>query len=363
MDSHPDSPPAPPTHPYPDSDPDPGPASVAAPRVGAPAAALLAAVGTLIVGTSFTAGSLLSHYPFLGGQAVRYGLAALLLAVIAARRGEGLPSALRRLPPRQLLRLAALAATGMVGFNVAVLAAERTAEPAVPGVVVGCAPLVIAVLAPLLAGRRPSGRLAGAGVLVAGGAAVVQGLGRTDGGGLLFSVLALAGEVAFSLVAVELLRVLGPVLLSAAACATAAVEAALLGVVLDGTAALRMPTATEAAALAWYALPVTVVAFCCWYTGMQRLGAERAGLFSGLIPVAAALTAPLVGTGGLGPAQVAGSALVAAGVVLGALTTRQARRQRPVSRQTVVALTARSSRSATTGTSCSDTASNRSLGR
>ncbi|MFJ6217343.1 DMT family transporter [Streptomyces sp. NPDC092296] len=327
--------------------------------VGASAAALLAALGTVLVGTSFTAGSLLADYPFLGGQAVRYGLAALLLAVIAAGQGDGLPAALRRLNPRRLVRLALLAATGMVGFNIAVLTAERTAEPAVPGVLVGCAPLVIAVLAPLSAGRRPSARLAGAGLLVAGGAAVVQGFGRTDGAGLLFSVLALAGEVAFALLAVDLLRVLGPVQLAAAACAVAAVQASVLGAALDGAAVLRLPSAVEAAALAWYTLPVTVLAFCCWYTGVRRLGAERAGLFSGLIPVAAALTAPAAGTGSLGPVQLAGSALVAAGVLLGALTAGQ----EAGSRQTVVALTARSSRSATTGTSCTDSASNRSRGR
>jgi hypothetical protein len=51
---------------------------------------------------------------------------------------------------------------------------------------------------------------------------------------------------------------------------------------------------------------------------MQRIGAERATLFSGLIPVAAAGTAPLVGTGSYGLAQAAGSALVGLGVALGA---------------------------------------------
>ncbi|EOY52315.1 hypothetical protein SLI_7614 [Streptomyces lividans 1326] len=62
---------------------------------------------------------------------------------------------------------------------------------------------------------------------------------------------------------------------------------------------------------------------------MQRIGAERATLFSGLIPVAAACTAPLVGTGSYGAAQVVGSALVFAGVAVGsgaALPSARARR-------------------------------------
>ncbi|MFD5646971.1 EamA family transporter, partial [Streptomyces anulatus] len=62
---------------------------------------------------------------------------------------------------------------------------------------------------------------------------------------------------------------------------------------------------------------VTVIGFVCWYSGMQRIGAERATLFSGLIPVSAALTAPLVGAGTYGPAQGVGSLLVGAGVAYG----------------------------------------------
>lgn len=79
---------------------------------------------------------------------------------------------------------------------------------------------------------------------------------------------------------------------------------------------MRTPDAAEATALLWQAVVVTVVGFVAWYMGVQRIGAERATLFSGLIPVAAAWTAPLVGTGTYGAAQ-AGSVLVGAGVALG----------------------------------------------
>jgi drug/metabolite transporter (DMT)-like permease len=87
----------------------------------------------------------------------------------------------------------------------------------------------------------------------------------------------------------------------------------------------------ETGALLWQAAVVTVVGFVCWYMGMQRIGAERATLFSGLIPVAAACTAPLVGTGSYGAAQAAGSALVFAGVAVGsgALAARFPRRGGP----------------------------------
>jgi drug/metabolite transporter (DMT)-like permease len=275
---------------------------------------LLAALACVLVGGSFTANSVLGHYPYAGGQFLRYGLACVLLLPPAR---AGAPARLRALAPRQWLRLALLAAVGMVGFNLAVIAAERSAEPAVPGVFVGCAPVAVGVLVPLLDGRRPQRTVLCGALLVACGAFTVQGWGRTDGTGIVWSVCALAGEVGFAVLAVPVLRPLGPRLLSATVCGLAAVESAAAGLLVDGTAWLRRPDGTETAALLWQAAVVTVVGFVCWYMGMQRLGAERATLFSGLIPVAAAGTAPLVGTGSYGAAQALGSALVGAGVALG----------------------------------------------
>lgn len=280
--------------------------------------ALLATIACILVGASFTANSVLGDYPYAGGQALRYGLAGLLLLPLLRRGGAPPPAAtLRTLGARQWARLALLAAVGMVGFNLAVLVAERTAEPAVPGVFVGCAPIIVAVLVPLLDGRRPARAVLYAAALVAAGAFTVQGWGRTDTAGILCSVGALAGEVGFAVIAVPVLRPLGPKLLSATVCVIAAAESAALGLLLDGGGFLRVPSPAETAALVWQAAVVTVVGFVCWYMGMQRIGAERATLFSGLIPVSAALTAPLVGAGSYGVAQAAGSCLVALGVALG----------------------------------------------
>ncbi|MFI9376798.1 DMT family transporter [Streptomyces parvulus] len=275
---------------------------------------LLAALACVLVGGSFTANSLLGDYPYAGGQFLRYGLAFLLLLPLA---GSGATARLRALGPGPWLRLALLAAVGMVGFNLAVLAAERSAEPAVPGVFVGCAPVLVAVLVPLLDRRRPKRAVLYGASLVAAGACTVQGWGRTDGAGVAFSVCALLGEVGFAVLAVPVLRPLGPRLLSTTVCGIAALQSAVAGVLADGAGWLRVPDAVEAGALLWQAAVVTVVGFVCWYMGMQRIGAERATLFSGLIPVAAACTAPLAGTGSYGAAQAVGSALVCAGVALG----------------------------------------------
>lgn len=290
--------------------------------------ALLVTLAYALVGASFTANSLLGDYPYAGGQALRYGAACLLLLPLL---GSGGLAPLRGLTGRHWVRLALLAAVGMVGFNLAVLAAERTAEPAVPGVLVGCAPVVVAVLVPLLDGRRPTRPVLLGALLVAAGAFTVQGWGRTDLPGLLYSVGALAGEVGFTVLAVPVLRPLGPKLLTAVVCALAAVESALLGLVVDGGAFLRLPSAVETGALVWQAVLATVVGFVLFYMGVQRIGMERATLYTGAIPVAAALTAALVSTGRFGLPQAAGSVLVGAGAVLGTgLFTRAGRSAAPV---------------------------------
>ncbi|MBB4981889.1 drug/metabolite transporter (DMT)-like permease [Streptomyces sp. SFB5A] len=285
---------------------------------------LLVTFAYALVGASFTANSLLGAYPYAGGQALRYGAACLLLLPLLGRDGL---APLRLLTARHWLRLAALAAVGMVGFNLAVLAAERTAEPAVPGVLVGCAPVVVAVLVPLTEGRRPAPAVLYGALLVAAGAFTVQGWGRTDLAGIGWSAAALAGEVGFTVLAVPVLRVLGPKLLTAAVCGIGAAEAALLGLVVDGAGFVRMPTAVEAGALFWQAALATVVGFVLFYMGVQRVGMERATLYTGAIPIAAALSAALVGDAVFGLPQATGSLLVGAGAALGTgLFTREARR-------------------------------------
>lgn len=291
---------------------------------------LLVTLAYALVGASFTANSLLGDYPYAGGQALRYAAACLLLLPLLGRGGF---APLRTLTARHWLRLATLAGVGMVGFNMAVLAAERTAEPAVPGVLVGCAPVVVAVLVPLTEGRKPAPAVLYGALLVAAGAFTVQGWGRTDLAGIGWSVAALAGEVGFTVLAVPVLRLLGPKLLTAVVCGVGAAEAALVGLVVDGAGLVRMPTAVEAGALVWQAALATVVGFVLFYMGVQRVGVERATLFTGAIPVAAALSAALVAGAAFGLPQAVGSLLVGAGAAVGTgLFVRGTRSAGPVPR-------------------------------
>ncbi|MFB8774874.1 DMT family transporter [Streptomyces broussonetiae] len=270
-------------------------------------------LASLVIGVSFVASSLLTHFPVWGGQAIRFTAAALVLGALCGRRWR----LVRTWPAGVWLRITGLAVTGMLGYNVAIITAERTAEPAVPGAIVGCAPLAVALLSPLMQARSPAARgLAAAGLVVLG-TYIVQGFGRTDGSGLGWSAVALACEVTFTLLAAPVLRLTGPLLASACASGIAGLLAGATALAVEGTTWLRIPQAPEAAALAWQAVAATAIGFLFWCRGIDQVGAERSALFLGLIPLSAAATAPLVGTGHLSAAQLVGCLLVAGGVALG----------------------------------------------
>ncbi|MFJ1705158.1 EamA family transporter [Kitasatospora sp. NPDC088346] len=292
-----------------------------------------AAAAMTVLGCSTGATAGLTDYPLYGGQALRYLLAAALLLPLARRGGP-----LRPRPDRgELARLGLLAATGLFAFNVLLIQALRRTDPAAVGSVVGCTPLLLAVLGPLLARRRPQARLLGAAAVVVAGAAVTQGFGPGDPLGFLLALGTLACEAAFSLLAVDLLPRLGPVRVSAYTTALAVPMFALAGLVVEGRRMLRVPTPGEAAALLYLAVLLTVVAFLLWYTALGRLGPERAGLFAGLIPVTAALSGAALGTGGLHPGELLGSALVGLGVCVGLMI-----RQKPSSEASLCPETAES---------------------
>jgi drug/metabolite transporter (DMT)-like permease len=279
-------------------------------RLHGPVAAATAmfAVGTLAAGSS-----VINRYPLYGGQALRYSMAAVILFAVARVRGLRL----LRPTPRETLLLLALAGTGLVLFNVCVIEATRRASPALVGTFVGAVPVVLALLGPVLARSRPSGRVLAAAAVVVAGATVATGLGGGSLSGLPYAVGALACEACFSLLALPLLPRLGPVRVSAYTEAVAVPVLLLIGVVADGNGILRVPTMAETAALVYLGTVVSAGAFLLWYDALPRLGADRAGLFAGVVPVGAIVTTVLLGLGTPTASELGGAALVIAGLALG----------------------------------------------
>jgi EamA-like transporter family len=130
----------------------------------------LAAGAVLLVGGSVAASGLLAGYPVLGGQAIRYAAAGLLLTGWARLRHQQLPCP----AGREWCWLAVLAAVGLAGCSVLLIMATRAASPAGVGVIIGAAPLIITIAGPAAAGRRPPGRVLAASGVVTAGAVISQ---------------------------------------------------------------------------------------------------------------------------------------------------------------------------------------------
>jgi hypothetical protein len=66
-----------------------------------------------------------------------------------------------------------------------------------------------------------------------------------------------------------------------------------------------------------------------WYTAVRLLGVERAGLFSGVLPVSALACSAALGAADVTPERLAAVAVVAAGITLGVRKERRPARGAP----------------------------------
>ncbi|KAA2263276.1 DMT family transporter [Solihabitans fulvus] len=281
-------------------------------------------MAALIVGGSVPVTGLLNDYPLLTGQAIRYAIGALALygwLRLRDRRrrspsggATASASTLPRLTGRDVFALLGMVGAGMVGFNAAVLYGQRYATPGLVAAVLGASPLVLAIAVPALRRRWPSPAALVGAVLVIGGVAVLTGGGSWHGPGLALALLTLACEVMFTLCAAGMVARHGAVETSTWSCIVAAVGESALGTVFGGW---RMPTGTEAAALLVLGFVVTALAFGCWYTGVSVLGADRAGVLIGLMPVSGLAVSVLLGAQQLTMVAALGAATVTAGCVVG----------------------------------------------
>lgn len=265
------------------------------------------------VGGSVAVSSELAAAPFNLAEGIRYALACALLVAFARPAGRPI------LRPRdaEWLWLIAVALTGLVIFNIALVQGSRHAEPAVLGVAVACVPALLALLGPVIEGSRPRAKSVAAALVVTCGAGLVQGLGRSDAIGIGFAVVVFACEAGFTLLAMPVLRRHGPWSVSVHATWIAAVIFLVVGLGREGPAAIGKMSVTNWLAVGYLALMVTAVAFVLWWTSVGRLGAGRAGLLTGVAPVAAAFAGVLLGGAVPRPLVWAGIAVTAAGLALG----------------------------------------------
>jgi drug/metabolite transporter (DMT)-like permease len=276
-------------------------------------AALSGIAGMTFVGGSVAVSGALADAPLYTAQALRYGGACVLLVGYIRLTGRRLHI------PRgvEWLWLLGVAVSGLLVFNIALVEGSQHAEPAVLGVAVACVPIVLAAMGPLLEGLLPRARVLAAAGVVTAGAVLVQGIGRCDALGLFWAVVVFASEVGFTLLAVPVLGRHGPEGVSVHTTALATVMFGIIGVTTEGWGAASKFDVGELLAIGYLAVGVTAVAFVLWYSCVRHLGAGRAGLLTGIAPVAAAVIGiPITGDVPALPVW-AGVGLIAAGLALG----------------------------------------------
>jgi drug/metabolite transporter (DMT)-like permease len=288
---------------------------------------LRASAAYLLTGSLAGVNAAIPGYPVFAAQALRYTLATIVLAAACWVQGRRHPLDRGRVRlTRRVAGLLALQATvGVTGFNYCTAEAVRHTGAATVGTVIATVPVVLAIAGPLAARRRPAPRVMAAAMLVAAGAAVTTGLGGPNLPGLLLALGALVAEVSFTLVAVPLLPAFGPLRLAAWVSACSVPVLFGLGFATGGAGAVPAPTASQAAAIVYLAVVVCAGGFYLLYSALPRLGADRVGLFAGLVPFGAMGAALLLNAGTVRPADMAGAVLVAAGVAAGAGTRTRAR--------------------------------------
>ncbi|WP_312563557.1 DMT family transporter [Anaerospora sp.] len=279
-----------------------------------------------LAGTSVIAGSLLSG--ILGVFTI--SAISLLFALVGLLPfcAANLRAALPLLSWRTWMELFFQALFGIFLFRLFLLQALLLTSAGEAGILTGVTPAVTAVLARLLL-KEPldRGQIAGI-VSTVSGIAVLQGLLSTGTqftqqhftGNMLVLCAALSESLfnvlsrLASVKAAE--RALSPIAQSALVSAIALLLCLIPALNEQADMRLSLLNISSWAALLWYGLFVTALAFIFWYEGIKRCKASVAAAFTGLMPVTSLLLAVLFLGEQANVQQWAGGLLVMAGMVL-----------------------------------------------
>jgi drug/metabolite transporter (DMT)-like permease len=264
---------------------------------------LALALGFTLAGSSVIPGKLLSGLPTFLTAAISAAVGLVVLIPFAAREASlTRRAALAQRAPRPgrgtLLRalplLAAQAFFGMALFRVLLLAALARTGAAEVGIATSATPAITAFLAALFLKERIGPRTALGIALVVGGVALLESSGGgaakgRDGTeslvGLALALGAAMSESVFNVMAKRLPSTLGPKTTSAIVTALALAMLIALSLATGERLEIAELGAERLAAFAYYGIFASALAYVCWYSGIARLPASTAGVFSGFMPL------------------------------------------------------------------------------
>jgi drug/metabolite transporter (DMT)-like permease len=249
----------------------------------------------------------------LSYASARYGLASVVFVAMALVSERSLRVRRRDLP---LLGLAAVTLwLNQLSF---VFALHATTASTI-GLVLGAIPIFAGIFGLVLGTERPTSRFwLAAGISFFGVALVAAGSGgehSTSMRGIVLGLFTAATWAAYSVVVAPLMRSYSPTRMSAVV-----VPAAWLLLALSGLG----QTSSQDWNVEWEIWPLLLLATIgplvltnvLWFRSIHRIGANRATLAANLEPFVAAVLAVILLSESIGPLQVLGGCLIAAGLVV-----------------------------------------------
>jgi drug/metabolite transporter (DMT)-like permease len=247
--------------------------------------------------------------------ATRFVLAAALFWVLLACTGGA--RALRGLSRRDLGLAIALGAIGYGAQAGCYFAALDRLDASLLALVLYTFPTMVTVAAIALGRERASLRTAGALALASTGLVLVlagAAAGALDPLGTALGLTAAVVYTTYILISDGVAARVEPVALSTLVCSGAAVSLTFVGLA-DGDLQPASVSATGFLWLGGIAVVSTVGAIALFFAGLRRVGPSAASILSTVEPVVTVALAFVVFGESLGPAQLAGGALVLAAVV------------------------------------------------
>jgi drug/metabolite transporter (DMT)-like permease len=290
--------------------------------ISRPTAALLLLAAMTLTGANVAFGkAVVAEFPIYVFVLFRFAVATIaLLLVVGAESGPKL----RDMTRGQQRDLVLMSLLGMVGFTVLMFEGLKRTAAADAGIITATLPAVVALLGVIVVGDRLSRLQTGAVALAVAGLALVHTTGAATGTATLVGNLLVGGavlcEASFVLLGKRLAPPYRPLRL--------ALGANLVGLAVSLPLALMELPAFDPASVrpqmwalgVWYSLAASVICLWLWYRGLPYVETWLAGLATAAIPVAALAASALYLGESIGPAKLAGAALVIAGIVLGSLS-------------------------------------------
>jgi drug/metabolite transporter (DMT)-like permease len=247
--------------------------------------------------------------------ATRFVVAAALFWVIAARAGG--TRELRALSRKDVVIAFALGAVGYGAQASCYFAALDRLDASLLALILYTFPVMVTVAAIALGRERASLRTAGALALASAGLVLVlagAAAGALDPLGTVLGLTAAVVYTGYILISDRVTARVGPLALSTLVCTGAATSLTLVGIA-GGDLQPGSVSPTGFLWLASIAVVSTVGAIALFFAGLSRVGPSAASILSTLEPVVTVALAFVVFGESLGPAQLAGGALVLSAVV------------------------------------------------